>query len=98
MVPDCPRCGLHFERESGYFAGALAINIIATGGLFAILFIAILIATIPHIPVGLTLAVLVPVALFGPVVYYPYSKTVWIAVDRAFLARLDPNERYDEDA
>ena len=27
MVDDCPRCGLHFEREAGYWAGALAINI-----------------------------------------------------------------------
>ena len=27
MVDDCPRCGLHFEREQGYWAGALAINI-----------------------------------------------------------------------
>ncbi|MBK5287150.1 MAG: DUF983 domain-containing protein [Acidimicrobiia bacterium] len=98
MAPDCPRCGLHFERESGYWAGALAINIIATGGVFAVLFVSILIATIPHIPVGLTLAVLVPVAVLGPIVYYPFSKTVWVAVDRAFLQRLDPNEAYDGDA
>ena len=33
MVPDCPRCGLHFEREQGYWTGALAFNMIATGGL-----------------------------------------------------------------
>jgi hypothetical protein len=97
MIPDCPRCGLHFERESGYWAGALAVNIIATGGLFAIIFVSILIATIPHIPVGSTLAILVPVAVLGPVVYYPFSKTVWVAIDRGVLQRLDPNERYDED-
>jgi len=97
MVPDCPGCGLHFERESGYWAGALAINIIATGGLFAIVFVAILIATIPHVPVALALAILIPIAALGPIVYYPYSKTVWVAVDRAFLARMDPNERYDDE-
>ena len=96
MVPDCPNCGLHFEREQGYWAGALAINIVATGGLFTLMFVALLIATIPKVPVAPLLSVLVPIALFGPIVYYPYSKTVWVAVDRAFLQRLDPNEVTDQ--
>jgi len=98
MKQDCPRCGLHFEREQGYWAGALAINIIATGGLFSVVFVALLIATIPHIPVAPLLAILVPIAVLGPIVYYPFSKTVWVAIDRAFLQRLDPNERFDEQA
>ena len=92
MVPDCPRCGLHFEREQGYCAGALAINIIAVGGLFAIVFVALLIATIPDVPVAPLLAILVPIAVIGPIVFYPFSKTVWVAVDLGFLQRLDPNE------
>jgi uncharacterized protein (DUF983 family) len=96
MVPECPRCGLHFEREQGYWAGALAINIIAAGGLFAIVFVVLIIATAPNIPVGPTIAVTVPIVLIGPIVFYPFSKTIWAAVDRAFLQRLDPNERYDE--
>lgn len=96
MVPDCPRCGLHFEREQGYWAGALAINIVATGGLFTLVFVALLIATIPKVPVAPLLFVLVPIALFGPIVYYPFSKTVWVGVDRAFLQRLDPNEVTDQ--
>jgi len=96
MVEDCPTCGLHFEREQGYFTGALAINIIATGGLFAILFVTLIAVTIPDVPVVPLLAILVPVAILGPIVYYPFSKTVWVAVDRAFLQRLDPNERLDE--
>ena len=51
MVPDCPSCGLHFEREPGYFAGALAINIMAVGALFAVVFVALLVATVPDVPV-----------------------------------------------
>ena len=39
MVADCPRCGLHFEREPGYWTGAVAINTILVGGLFAIVFV-----------------------------------------------------------
>ena len=92
IVPDCPGCQLHFEREQGYWAGALAVNIIAVGGLFAIVFVALLIATIPKVPVAPLLIVLVPIAVLGPIVFYPFSKTVWVAIDRAFLLRMDPNE------
>ena len=96
LVPDCPRCELHFEREPGYFTGALAINITVTGGVFTVIFVALLAATIPKVPVAPILAVLVPIVVLLPIVYYPFSKTVWMAVDRAFLQRLDPNERQDE--
>jgi len=96
MVDDCPTCGLHFEREDGFFAGALAINIIAVGGLFTIVFVAALIVTIPEVPVAPLLAILVPIVVLGPIVYYPFSKTVWVAVDRAFLQHLDENEVTDE--
>jgi uncharacterized protein (DUF983 family) len=95
MVDDCPRCGLHFEREPGYFAGALAVNIMAVGGLFAIVFIALLAVTIPDVPVMELLIVLIPIAGFGPIVFYPFSKTIWVSIDRAFLQRLDRNERID---
>ena len=63
LIPDCPKCGLHFEREPGYFAGALAINIIVAGGLFAVVFVALLAATIPTVPVVELLVVLVPIVV-----------------------------------
>jgi len=90
LAPDCPRCRLHFEREEGYWAGALAINIGITFGLFAIVFIALVAATIPEIPVVPLLAVLVPIVVITPIVAYPFSKTIWMAVDHAFLLRLEP--------
>ncbi len=31
-----------------------------------------------------------------PIVGYPFSKTIWVAVDRAFLQHLDTNEELDE--
>jgi len=98
MVDDCPRCGLHFEREHGYWTGALAFNMILVGGLFTAVFVTMTVLTMPDIPVGLVLGVCVPIMVIGPVVAYPFSKTVWVAVDRAFLQRLDVNERPDEQA
>ncbi len=96
MVPDCPRCGLHFEREQGYFAGALAINIICIGGLFAVSFLVAMILTVPDVPVPLMLAIFVPMMALGPIVWYPFSKTIWVAVDRAFLQQLDGGQALDD--
>jgi uncharacterized protein (DUF983 family) len=96
VVDRCPRCGLHFDREPGYWTGALAINIGVTTGIFAIFFVVALALTVPDVPVAPLLAILVPLMIVVPIAYYPFSKTVWMAVDRALLQHLDPNERLDE--
>jgi uncharacterized protein (DUF983 family) len=96
MVPDCPRCGLHFEREQGYWAGALAINILCIGGLFAVSFLVAMILTVPDVPVPLMLAIFIPLMALGPIVWYPFSKTIWVAVDRAFLQQLDGGQAIDD--
>ena len=96
MVDDCPRCGLHFEREAGYWAGALAINIGLAIVAFVVAFGVGLAVTAPDIPVVPFLAVLIPLMIIVPTVGYPFSKTIWVAVDRALLQHLDRNESLDE--
>ena len=96
MVDDCPRCGLHFEREQGYWAGALAINIGIAGITFVLAFAIGLALTAPDIPVVPMLAVLVPLMIVVPTFAYPFSKTIWVAVDRALLQHMDRNESLDE--
>lgn len=95
MTPDCPGCGLHFEREPGYWTGAMAVNITVVSGVFAVAFVIALALTIPEVPVALLIGIFAPLMIVLPIVYYPFSKTVWAAVDRAFLQRLDPDERPD---
>jgi uncharacterized protein (DUF983 family) len=96
MVPDCPRCGLHFEREQGYWAGALAVNIICVGGVFVASFLVAMILTIPDVPVPLMLGIFVPIVAIGPIIWYPFSKTIWVAVDRGFLQRFDGGQAMDD--
>ena len=96
MVDECPRCGLHFEREEGYWAGALAINIGVAGAVFIVTFGVALALTVPDVPVAPLLAILIPLMILVPLLGYPFSKTVWVAVDRAFLQHLDKNEQLDE--
>jgi uncharacterized protein (DUF983 family) len=96
MVDDCPNCGLHFEREAGYWAGALAINIGIACIVFVLTFGIGLALTVPDVPVVPFLAVLVPLMIIVPTFAYPFSKTIWVAVDRAFLQHLDKTEQLDE--
>ena len=42
------------------------------------------------------LLIFVPLMLLGPVIAYPVSKTLWVAIDRAYLQRLGGNDRPDE--
>jgi uncharacterized protein (DUF983 family) len=88
MVPDCPRCGLHFEREEGYWTGAIAVNTIIIGAVFTVVFVTAMVLTIPTIPWAPILAAVLPIMAIGPFVAYPFSKTIWVAIDMSFLQPL----------
>jgi uncharacterized protein (DUF983 family) len=88
MVPDCPRCELHFEREPGYWVGAVAINTAVIGFLFAVVLVVFSALTVPDIPWVALLLLEIPLMGLGPIAFYPYSKTLWVAIDRAFLSHL----------
>lgn len=81
----CPVCGLRLERgEQGYQVGAYMFNIVASELAFALIFLGILIATWPSPPWDLLLyggAILMVVA---PFVFYPFSKTLFLAFDLIF--------------
>lgn len=84
MKARCPRCGYRFEREEGFFLGAYVVNLAVAEGLIAILCIVPLIwlsATSPDTSLWpVIIAGLVGAAL-GPVLFYPFSRTVWVAFE-----------------
>jgi uncharacterized protein (DUF983 family) len=88
MVPDCPRCGMHFEREEGYWTGAVAVNTIIVGAIFTIVFVTAMALTIPDIPWVTILMAIIPIMSVGPLLVYPFSKTLWLAIDISFLQPL----------
>lgn len=89
MLARCPRCHLRFEREPGYWVGAVAVNLAVVGAVFAIVLVVALAATVPDVPVPAVLALTVPIVAIGPIVFYPFSKTLWVAVDRSIRRHLD---------
>ncbi len=91
LVARCPRCGLVFEREEGYWTGAMAINIGVTELVFVVALVAGLIATWPAPPIAWLLAITIALNALVPVLFYPFSKTIWISID-LLLHALDERE------
>lgn len=91
----CPRCDFPLEqRIEGHWLGALGMNTIVTFGTLALTMAVGLIATYPDIATGPLVAVCVTVAVVVPLVFYPFSKTLWSAVDLA-MRPLDPDDDVD---
>ncbi len=81
LKDNCDRCGLHFEREEGYWVGALIINTTVTFGSFLVLFVGGMIAFWPDVPWGPIGVVTIGLMAVLPVVFYPLSKTIWMALE-----------------
>jgi uncharacterized protein (DUF983 family) len=81
LEPACHNCGYEFEREEGYWVGAVIINTAVTEALFLGLFLAILFTSLPDVRWQPLLAVGLIVNGIFPVVFFPHSKTLWMAVD-----------------
>lgn len=84
MAQKCPRCGYVFAREDGFFLGAFVVNFgVTIAGLALIM--GVLIAVLAQggsaraIAFTAIAAAIETVAV--PVAFYPFSKTLWTAVD-----------------
>ena len=81
MVDDCPRCDLHFERVEGQWIGAIAMNTILTLlVLLGLLVVGFAVSYPDSPPSGLLVACVLATAL-GPLVFHPFSRTIWLAID-----------------
>ncbi|MBI3456339.1 MAG: DUF983 domain-containing protein [Candidatus Rokubacteria bacterium] len=79
MQPRCPACRLVFEREPGYFVGAIYLNygvttLIALAGYFAL-------DAALGLGVGSQLALWGVFAIAFPLWFFRYSKSLWLSLD-----------------
>lgn len=89
----CIACGLRFDRgEPGYFIGAGCLNLIVAELVFAVGLLGVLVWTWPDPPWDLMLYAGIPLMVLMPIVFFPFSRTIWIAFDLTFR----PAERRDE--
>ncbi len=90
----CPVCDTALERgeESDYYIGGMLLNISLCVVIFAIGFLGVIILTYPRVPWDVLQYGLVAVMLLLPVLLYPVSRLVWLAVDLAVRPRSEKDE------
>lgn len=79
----CPTCGLRFEREEGFWLGGYVINFV-TGEIGLLVLLIVLIAAeanASQVNVWAFLIVGLVLAIVGPAVTFPFSRTIWSAAD-----------------
>jgi uncharacterized protein (DUF983 family) len=85
MKEHCPTCGMRFEREPGFFVGAYLINFAITEGLLFLAVMGFVIVAANDGNRGLTVPLVVGlvVAVVAPILFYPFARTIWSAIDLA---------------
>ena len=85
LRPRCPACWLRFEREQGYYLGAIYLNYGLT--VAAVGTEALLLATLTDLGLGAQIGIAVAASIAAPLVFFRWSKGLWLAFDHL----LDPD-------
>jgi uncharacterized protein (DUF983 family) len=91
MRETCAACGLQFEREPGYWVGAVIINTTVIFATFLVVFGGLVLATYPDVPWGLVLVVTALANVIIPIAFYPISKSLWTGMELSWH-QLEPDE------
>ena len=90
----CPHCGVVFEREEGYFLGAFALNLIVAEVLGLALVIALLFGTeLRNLDLLWQELIAVAFVVALPILFFPYSRGIWMAMDLVFHPPREATER-----
>ena len=92
MRERCGNCGLAIERgERDYFIGSMLFNLVVSEMLFAVIFVATLVAAWPNDPWD-TIQWAAPLGMgIAPFVLFPFSKLTWLGFD-ILLRPVTPDE------
>ena len=93
MRERCPRCSFRLERVEGHWLGAWFLNILVSS---AAVLVAVVLGSVTTYPGSLVPAVVavVAVGVVVPLVFFPWSKTLWSAIDLA-MCPLEPDDDVD---
>jgi uncharacterized protein (DUF983 family) len=94
MVDRCPRCSFPLERIEGHWLGALGMNTIVSLTAVLVVLIGGFALTYPDGSTVLALAAIVGTAIVVPLAFFPFSKTLWSAIDLA-MRPLEPEDDVD---
>jgi uncharacterized protein (DUF983 family) len=78
----CSVCNFVFEREPGYYSGAMAVNLVVSELLIAA--IAVPLAATQSVSVTILIALGVTLPFLLPILFYRPTKSLWMSVDHFF--------------
>jgi uncharacterized protein (DUF983 family) len=94
MKEFCPTCGFKFEREPGYWVGALIINMAMALFVFLVTMVGGMALFWPDVPWNALSAAVIGVMLVVPVAFYPWSKSIWMAIELSYH-KLEEKEQFE---
>ena len=102
MADRCPRCAFRFKREPGEWLGSWFLNICLAQVLVVLFVLVGTVAFYPQPPIPALAGFGVLGAVVFPVWFFPYSRTIWVAIDLAmrpleFEEGVDPQWELEAD-
>lgn len=77
MNPTCPVCGHQFEREQGFFQGAMYISWVLGVSYLGLLAVLAQVLLVPRIGIGAAVACVVAIHLVCIPAVFRYSRVIW---------------------
>ncbi|HKS28748.1 MAG TPA: hypothetical protein VJS44_13055 [Pyrinomonadaceae bacterium] len=74
----CPQCSTLYQREEGFFVGALTINVVTTELIILGLYLGCILLLNSYQTI---LVILFAVGLVFPVAFYHHSWSIWLSLD-----------------
>ena len=94
LAESCPTCGMWYEREPGYWVGALIINMAVALFVFLVTLVGGMALSWPDVPWNALSAATIVVMLVVPVAFYPWSKGIWMAIELSYH-KLEEKEQFE---
>lgn len=81
MVPACPGCGFVFRRSPGHWLGSWFLNVLVVQSVLVVGISVLVAATWPTRLSPSSIAGIVLIALVVPAAAFPFTRTLWTAID-----------------
>lgn len=94
QADNCPTCGFRFNRVEGHWIGSLGMNTIVSFGALLITVVVGFAVTTPDPPAAVLIAIAMGVAGVVPMVFFPWSRLLWSAID-LWMRPLEPSDEVD---
>jgi len=75
----CPVCGFVYEREPGYYTGAMAVNLVVSELLIVIIAVPLAASQVVPVIYLIILGCTIPILL--PILFYRPTKSLWMSFD-----------------